>query len=86
MSDEIVIQCPECKTQFLVSYEYCGGVVDCTECGTLFEIVATPEDIERQKRRNAGKRARKGEESTNTQAISRNDVGMIPNLKDAQIK
>lgn len=86
MSEEIIVECPECKTQFLISYEHCGGVVDCTECGTSFEIVATPEDIERQKRSNPGKHGKKKENSTNTVAISRNDVGMIPNLKNVQIK
>ncbi|MFA6714215.1 MAG: hypothetical protein WC082_00665 [Victivallales bacterium] len=86
MSEEITIECPECKMQFLVPVEYCGGVVDCTECGTLFEILALPEDIERRRRANSGKQNKKKEDSTNTVAISRSDIGMIPDLKNAQIK
>jgi len=86
MYDEIIIACPECEAQFIVPREYCGGVVDCSECGTAFEIEALPEDIEEniRKARSSQKKSQKVE-STNTVAISRNNLGMIPELDDVRI-
>ena len=87
MYEEIIIACPECETQFVVPREYCGGVVDCSECGTAFEIETLPEDIEEniKKARSRQKKSKKNEDSTNTVAISRNNLGMIPDLDDVRI-
>ena len=81
MYHEVIIVCPECDAQFVVPRKYCGGVVDCSECGTVFEIEALPEDAETHTQKTSGKK----ESSTKTIAMSRNDLGMIPNLDDVKI-
>ena len=88
MSREITIECPKCKAQFIVPREYCGGIVDCSECGKAFEVIAP--------KRKAGKnmtntdtghlKGKKVEDSTKTIAMSRNDLGMIPELDDVKIR
>jgi len=85
---EIIIACPECEAQFILPREYCGGVVDCSECGTSFEIEALPEDIEENMKNRPVREApsKKADVSTNTIAMSRNDFGMIPELKNVQIR
>lgn len=86
MYKEIIIACPECNAQFIVPREYCGGVVDCSECGTAFEIESLPEDVEAnmKKARSQQKKSKKAA-STNTVAISRSNLGMIPELDDVRI-
>ncbi len=86
MYEEIIIACPECEAQFIVSREYCGGVVDCSECNTAFEIESLPEDVEAnmKKARSKQKKSKKNDD-TNTVAISRNNLGMIPDLDDVRI-
>ena len=81
MYNEVIIACPECNAQFVIPRKFCGGVVDCSECGTVFEIQALPEDAEASMPNIApGK-----ESSTKTIAMSRNDLGMIPDLNDVRI-
>ncbi|MCK4982238.1 MAG: hypothetical protein KAS17_04890 [Victivallaceae bacterium] len=79
MYEEIIITCPECDTQFYAPREYCGGIVDCTECGSAFEIIALPED-------NIKKADIAQPEHDDTIVISRSDIGMIPELDDVKIK
>lgn len=79
MTEEIIIACPECDTEFYVPREYSGGVVDCSECGTAFEIVAIPEDHIR-------KLDMERLEHDDTIVMSRNDIGMIPELEDVKIR
>ncbi len=86
MYEEVIIACPECEAQFIIPREYCGGVVDCSECGTTFEIEALPEDVEANfKKARSQQNKSKKTEDTNTVAISRNNLGMIPNLDDVRI-
>lgn len=82
MYHEVIIACPECNAQFIIPRKYCGGVVDCSECGTVFEIEALPEDAEAHLQNAAPAK----ETSTNTIAMSRNDLGMIPKLDDVKIR
>jgi len=82
MSEEIIVTCPACNTQFYAPSEYCGGIVDCTECGTDFEIQAPPEKVEEKtKSGNNGQL-----DYDETILMSRSDIGgMIPKLKDFEI-
>lgn len=84
MYHEVIIACPECKAQFVIPRKYCGGVVDCSECGTVFEIEALPEDAEIHTHTKKTS-SKKKESSTNTIAMSRSDLGMIPKLDDVKI-
>jgi predicted Zn finger-like uncharacterized protein len=85
---EVIIACPECNAQFIIPREYCGGVVDCSECRTTFEIESLPEDVEvnMKNARSRKKKSKNAGESTNTVAISRNNLGMIPKLDDVAIR
>lgn len=86
MYEEVIIACPECNAQFIVPREYCGGVVDCSECGTAFEIEALPEDVEANiKKARSQQKQKKSKKDDDTVAISRSNVGMIPNLDDVRI-
>lgn len=78
MSKEIIIECPDCESQFNVPIEYSGGIVDCSECGTAFEIVALPGD--------AIINAAEQLNHDDTIVMSRNDIGMIPELDDVKIQ
>jgi hypothetical protein len=63
--------------------------VDCSECGTAFEVLAPQgEDGGNMKNTDTGhvKRKKKVEDSTKTIAMSRNDLGMIPELDDVKIR
>jgi len=89
MYGEITIVCPKCNSHFIVPREYCGGIVDCSECATAFEVMAPPgEDGKNMRNTDTGhlKRKKKVEDSTKTIAISRNDLGMIPELDDVKIR
>jgi DNA-directed RNA polymerase subunit M/transcription elongation factor TFIIS len=87
MSEEITIACPKCDSHFIVPREYIGGIVDCTECGTDFEIQALPEKEENLTKTDTGPQVKyKNTDSTKTIAISRNDLGMIPELDDVKIR
>ena len=88
MYEEITITCPSCNSQFIVSSEYCGGIVDCTECNTAFEVQAPQEKAENNME-NTDTGPIELEDSTDqtkTVVISRNDIGMIPELKDVEIR
>lgn len=82
MYNEVIIACPECDAQFIVPRKFCGGVVDCSECGTVFEIEALPEDAEVDM---PTTNIKNPEKSTNTIVMSRSDLGMIPDLNDVRI-
>ncbi len=87
MYREITIACPKCDSHFIISSEYCGGIVDCSECGTAFEVKApSGEDGKNMQNNSASQKKSKKVKSTNTVAISRNNLGMIPELDDVKIR
>ncbi len=88
MSEEITIVCPKCNAHFNVPREFCGGIVDCTECGTAFEIqVPQGEAGENMENTDTGRIKHVDvEDMTKTIAMSRNDIGMIPELEDVKIR
>ncbi|MCK4982859.1 MAG: hypothetical protein KAS17_08040 [Victivallaceae bacterium] len=88
MYREITIECPKCRAQFIVSREYCGGIVDCSECGTAFEVLAPKGEAGKNltKTDTGQLKYKKVEDSTKTIAMSRNDLGMIPELENVKIR
>lgn len=82
MYEEIIISCPECDTQFYVPLDCSGGIVDCTECGTAFEILSLPGDAVS----NTGNTNINQLDHDDTIVMSRSDIGMIPELDDVKIK
>ena len=88
MSREITIECPKCKAQFIVPREYCGGIVDCSECSTAFEVLAPKGEAggNLTKTDTGPQMKYKSTDSTKTIAMSRNDLGMIPELDDVKIR
>ena len=88
MHKEITIACPKCDSHFIVPREYIGGIVDCSECGTAFEVIALPEEAGSNTKSKDTRQVREknAQNSTNTIVMSRNDLGMIPDLEDVQIR
>lgn len=88
MYGEITITCPKCDSHFIVPREYCGGIVDCSECNTAFEVMAPSgeQNMTNTDTGHVGKYKKPQEDSTKTIAMSRNDLGMIPELDDVKIR
>ncbi len=87
MADTLNIACPNCETPFEVPVEMIGETVECTECGSAFEILA-PEPMEEvEANGNAGDLAVELPEeeetgSTHTVKMSRTSIGMVPTIED----
>ena len=87
MADTINISCPNCETLFEVPEEMIGEMVECTECGTAFEVVALEQSVEQNTAEELDEQvaAPGGEqpESTNTVKMSRTSIGMVPTVQDS---
>ena len=87
MADTINISCPNCETLFEVPEEMTGETVECTECGTAFEVVALEQPVEQDVAEEPdGEVAAPGGEqpgSTNTVKMSRTSIGMVPTVQDS---
>ena len=87
MPEEIDVSCPGCSSVYTIPVEFCGETAECEECDSLFDIPSLKELQKRKKGTGTGPikgvQLNNAPEKTNTVKLSREKIGMIPELKDA---
>ena len=90
MADTINISCPNCETPFEVPVEMVGETVECTECGSVFEILApdaqgeteAPGTVDNSTVVDGSPLNANDPNSTQTVKMSRTSIGMVPTIED----